>query len=203
MVNVNIVKDSADPSSLVSLMTDLLSHGHGVRFEAPGRSMYPTIKEGETITVQPVEPCNVKPGDILLYLVDKRVIAHRLVSIERNSNDAGFHHSSLSPQPSALSFKHSSLITQPSALFSPLSTFLFRGDASATFDEPVAAQQVLGKVVSVERGGHSIDLYSWRAKIFRMAFCLKRHIMRRFNKSADFRRDGLARKNLWRRKGKN
>jgi len=160
MVNVNIVKDSADPSSLVSLMTDLLSHGYGARFRAPGRSMYPTIREGETITVQPVDLCNVKPGDILLYLVAKRVIAHRLVSIE-----------SKNPQSSALS-------TQHSALFSPLSTFLFRGDASATLDEPVAAQQVLGKVVSVERGGHSIGLYSWRAKILRMAFCLKRHIIR-------------------------
>jgi hypothetical protein len=162
------------------LITDLLSHGYGVRFRAPGRSMYPTIREGETITVHPVEPCNVKPGDILLYLVDKRVIAHRLVSIE-----------SKNPQPSALSPQHSSLFSplspQPSALSTFFSTqpsalvtryFHFRSDASGALDEPVAAQQVLGKVVSVERGGHSIGLYSWRAKIFRMAFCLRRYFIR-------------------------
>ena len=131
------------------LITDLLSNGFGVRFRAPGRSMYPTIREGETITVHPVELWKVKPGDILLYRVDKRVIAHRLVSIEGKK-------------------------FQPSVL----STFLFRSDASGACDEPVAAQQVLGKVVSVERGGHSIGLYSWRAKIFRMAFCLKRYITR-------------------------
>jgi hypothetical protein len=46
--------------------TELLRSGQGIRFRAPGRSMYPTIKEGETITVQPVAPSVVRRGDIIL-----------------------------------------------------------------------------------------------------------------------------------------
>ena len=143
-------------------MTDLLSHGYGVRFKAPGRSMYPTIREGEIITVQPIEPCNVKPGDILLYQADERVIAHRLVRIERNGNDARFHHPSLCTLHSALSSDYSVLSPQSSSL-----SFLLRGDASGALDEPVEAHQILGKVVSVDRGGRNLGLYCRRVQMYR------------------------------------
>jgi signal peptidase I len=67
--------------------TELLCSGQGIRFRAPGRSMHPTIKEGEIITVQPVPPSAVKIGDIILYRFKGGVIAHRVVRIERG--DAG------------------------------------------------------------------------------------------------------------------
>ena len=63
------------------------------------------------------------------------------------------------------------------------SRFILRGDASGVPDEPVEPSQVLGKVVSVERGGRSIDLYSRRAKMLLTAYVcasrLKRWMMRR------------------------
>ena len=108
-----------------------------IRFRAPGRSMYPAIKEDETITVQPVEPSGIKTGDIILYRLEDVVIAHRVVRIERGE-DGG-------------------------------SRFILRGDASGALNEAVEPAQVLGRVVSVERGGRSIDLYSRRAKMLRIA----------------------------------
>jgi len=112
--------------------------------------MYPTIKEDETITVQPVAPSGIKMGDIILYRLEEVVIAHRVVRIERGE-DGG-------------------------------SRFILRGDASGTLDESVEPAQVLGKVVSVERGGHSIDLCSRNAKMLRTAYVwasrLKRWIIR-------------------------
>jgi signal peptidase I len=132
--------------------TELLRSGQSIRFRAPGRSMYPTIKEDETITVQPVAPSDIKMGDIILYRLEAVVIAHRVVRIERGE-DGG-------------------------------SRFILRGDASGALDEPVEPAQVLGKVVSVERGGHSIDLYSRSAKMLRTAYVwasrLKRWIIRIF-----------------------
>jgi len=119
--------------------------------------MHPTIKEGETITVVPVAPFDIKRGDILLYLVDRRVIAHRVISIERKKGEA---------------------MTQPPTL-SPHQLFLLRGDASTTCDDPVEAQQVLGKVVSVERGGRSIDLCTKRARILRLAHAWASRLKRR------------------------
>ena len=43
--------------------------------------------------------------------------------------------------------------------------FIFCGDACLNFDEPVASDQVLGKVVSLERKGHSINPYSHKHKL--------------------------------------
>lgn len=131
----------------LDLSTELLRRGQSVRFQAPGRSMHPTIKEGETITVVPVAPFDIKRGDILLYLVGKKVIAHRVVSIKRGKSESTTHSSKLNPQQ----------------------LFILRGDASATCDFPVETQQVLGRVVFVENGDHNIDLYSIRAKILRIA----------------------------------
>lgn len=121
----------------IEVSTELLRQGQRVRFKAPGRSMHPTIKEGETITIKPAAPSAVRKGDIILYSFERSFIAHRVLRILRRKSDAP--------------------------------CFIMRGDASDSFDYPVAAQQVLGRVISVERGGRSIDLYSKRAIIWHIA----------------------------------
>ena len=126
--------------------TELLRSGQSIRFRAPGRSMYPTIKEDETITVQPVAPSAIKMGDIILYRLERVVIAHRVVRMERGEEGG--------------------------------SRFIVRGDASGASDEPVQSGQVLGKVVSVERGGRSIDLYSRWAKMLRTAYVCASRVKR-------------------------
>jgi hypothetical protein len=146
------MKDSRDrvisPSSFrgpVCLFTDvtagLLRQGYGVRFYAKGWSMHPTIKDGESITVEPVVPSQVKRGDILFHHNGRGVIAHRVVRIGRKR-------ALLYPQDSALD-----------------TVFILRGDASSTCDDPVEPSQVLGKVVSVERNGRLIDVDSWKSMI--------------------------------------
>lgn len=149
-------RESANKSVLspdhlfIDVSTELLRSGQSIRFRAPGRSMYPTIREGETITVQPVAPAAVKIGDIILYHFQRGVVAHRVVSIEKKRGDALL--------------------------------FILHADTSGAPDEPVEPSQILGKVVSVERGGRSIDLYSRRAKMLRTAYVcasrLKRWMMR-------------------------
>jgi signal peptidase len=67
------------------LSGELLSLGFGVRFRAPGTSMHPTIHHGDLITVEPVEPSNLKRGDIILYRLQKSFVAHRLVNIEERN----------------------------------------------------------------------------------------------------------------------
>jgi len=44
---------------------------------------------------------------------------------------------------------------------------ILRGDAPGSPDEPVAVQQLLGKVVWVERGSRRLDPYSLKVKILR------------------------------------
>ena len=49
--------------------------------------MQPTIREGEAITVEPVEPSRLTRGDIILYRSDRGVLAHRIVGIKRRKGE--------------------------------------------------------------------------------------------------------------------
>jgi hypothetical protein len=113
--------------------------------------MHPTIRDGEVIAVEFVEPRDVKRGDILLYRSAKRVLAHRVVAI-------------LNPRSSILNPPSSKLYPRSSAL-SPQYSFILRGDASSTCDAPVESGHVLGRVVSVERDGREIAVNSIIAKV--------------------------------------
>ena len=137
----------------LDVSTELLECGHSVRFKAPGRSMQPTIKEGETITVDPIAPEVVKRGDIILYRTPSGVVAHRVVGIKRE-------------------------MTAQSSSLSPHHLFLLRGDAATACDAPVAPDQVLGKVIFVERDGRSINPYCLRVKTLRLARLIAPRIKR-------------------------
>jgi len=138
-------ESESPPDVFSDVSAELLRRGARVRFRATGRSMQPTILEGEAITVEPVAPAAITRGDILLYRWERGVIAHRVIRIERTNDGT---------------------VTQPSVL-SPQSSFILRGDASASSDTPIQAEQVIGKVIAVERAGRRIDLAGRRAKLKR------------------------------------
>jgi signal peptidase len=119
---------------LLDLTTELLSRGTTVHFRPTGRSMYPSIREGELITVEPVAASDVKLADIVLYRSERGLIAHRVVEIASRDSQV----------------------------------FRLRGDASLSCDQPVEAEQILGRVVSVQRNGSSITLASRGAKLWHM-----------------------------------
>ena len=131
---------------LLDLSTELLGRGKRVRFKAPGRSMYPAIRENEAITVEPIKPRDVKVGDIILYRSGESLVAHRVIRIEKGEGSA--------------------------------SRFILREDTWGTLDEPVEAEQILGKVVSVERAGRNIDLYGRRVKLRLIAHTLASRLKR-------------------------
>ena len=130
---------TSNPVSLTSadifrdLSLELLRQGKSIRFHAPGRSMYPSIKENEVITVEPISPSAVQTGDILLYQSGQHLVAHRVVRIDLGGDGARL--------------------------------FILRGDTWGTYDQPVKAKQIFGKVVGVERKGQPINPYSRKAQI--------------------------------------
>jgi hypothetical protein len=129
---------AASGALLRDLSADLLGCGYDVHFRAPGRSMHPAIREGETITVRPVSPSTIRRGDIILYRWQQGVIAHRVVGIEKAVGGE---------------FR-----------------LLTRGDAAGAQVEPVAPDQVLGKVVAAERNGRRVDLYGIRSNVQRLLY---------------------------------
>jgi phage repressor protein C with HTH and peptisase S24 domain len=79
---------SSTQQLFVDLSTDLLRRGQSIRFRAPGRSMQPTIRDGEVITVEPVSLADVKRGDIILYRSHMGVTAHRVTRIQKKDGTA-------------------------------------------------------------------------------------------------------------------
>ena len=121
------------------LIIELLQDGYSVNFSAPGHSMYPTIMANEKILVAPIDPAAVRTGDIILYRSNGSLIAHRVTLIKKMNPDA--------------------ISTNPDW------SFILKGDASATCDKPVKVEQILGKVMAIERNGCSIDPYSMTHKL--------------------------------------
>ena len=156
-------KDNTDLFS--EMLEETLNCGHSIRFRAPGDSMYPTICDGDVITVMPIEPATITIGDIILYRHKSGVAAHRVIRMAKRGVP-DFQPSAHTPRPSVLS-------SQP--------YFMLRGDAAVVFDDPVSVDQILGKVTLVEREGRLIDPYSFKAticfKFRRMAARLKRFIL--------------------------
>ena len=73
-----------------SVIEDALTSGEMVRFRADGGSMYPTIRDGDAITVAPVSAGDVILGDILLCRHETRVLAHRVVGMTRRDGGIFF-----------------------------------------------------------------------------------------------------------------
>ncbi len=156
------------------IVIDLLKDGYKVSFNAPGHSMYPTILANESVVVEPVAPTTVHKGDIVLYRYNGSLIAHRVMGIVRENRARDF--SSLieafapdtRSKAETESSKPETAHCSQDADWCGLSEncfFILRGDAARTFDEPVTSDQILGKVVSIERNGASLNPYSLQHKL--------------------------------------
>jgi signal peptidase I len=122
--------------------------------------MYPTICNGDLIIVEPKEPSDVCVGDIILYYHENGVVAHRVIRVQ----------------------------TPQSSVPSTQDLFILRGDAAIKDDDPVGSEQILGKVVSIERNGRRIDPYhlpiTLHYRTRRIAACIKRLFLRQNSRSA-------------------
>ena len=61
------------------VLRTLLEDGLTVRFRAGGRSMLPTIHDGDTLVVEPVNPASIRRGDVVVAEGPACVRAHRVV----------------------------------------------------------------------------------------------------------------------------
>ncbi len=108
-----------------ALTEEILKRGKNLRFQAMGQSMYPFIKNGQIIVIQPMEPSALKTGDVVFFRNKKSkssYIAHRLIAKQKDG------------------------------------VLITKGDARKDADEPVNPNQVLGKVVTVEKSGRAVSL---------------------------------------------
>jgi signal peptidase I len=74
-----MTNDRAQSSVFHLLTNDLISNGYGLRFRAIGRSMLPTIQDGEIVRVEPVAASTLRIGDIVLLRQGAEFKAHRII----------------------------------------------------------------------------------------------------------------------------
>ena len=117
-----------------------------VRLRVFGTSMVPSILPGDLISIQRAAMSEISRGEIVLYAREGRMFVHRVVSCTGNPK-----------QPFAAQGE-SLLIT--------------RGDRLRQNDPPVSSSELLGKVISIERGNcqkrPAVCLSGWERKIARL-----------------------------------
>lgn len=71
------------PDDVTALMADILGRGSAVRMRVTGRSMFPLMPSGATVTVRPVDSETLRPGDIILFQNNlASAMLHRIVRVD-------------------------------------------------------------------------------------------------------------------------
>ena len=69
----------------------LLSEGKTIKVRADGYSMYPSVKPGSIIFIEPLHTAgNISPGEIIAWKRDNGFVVHRLLRIFESGNQTFF-----------------------------------------------------------------------------------------------------------------
>lgn len=72
------------PDAFAELSREILRAGKGVRFRAHGASMWPLVRDGDVLLVQPARPHALRPGDVVLCSSEPgRLLVHRVIAVAR------------------------------------------------------------------------------------------------------------------------
>ncbi len=74
-----------ETSEILSLGAEILRRGDLLCFRAKGRSMYPFIRDGDVLTVEPVNASELRLGEIAFYRTASRGVAHRFIGTSRTN----------------------------------------------------------------------------------------------------------------------
>ena len=71
---------------LPALFSEVFNNKKPIRFVLNGSSMYPVLREGDTLTAKPIDFNEAEIGDILAYqnIFTKKILVHRMVKREKN-----------------------------------------------------------------------------------------------------------------------
>lgn len=67
-----------------ALRKEAIKNGHAVQTLASGYSMFPFLRKGDILTVEPIPMNKIKRGDVVVFEMEENWIAHRVIKI-RNS----------------------------------------------------------------------------------------------------------------------
>jgi signal peptidase I len=74
-----MTNERSESSKFHLLTSELIACGYGLRFQAIGKSMLPTIQDGEIVHVEPAASSMLRIGDIVLLRTGEQFKAHRII----------------------------------------------------------------------------------------------------------------------------
>jgi signal peptidase I len=66
-----------------NLRKEAISKGHSLQTVVSGYSMFPFLRNGDLLTVEPVPMETIKQGDVVVFEVKEKWIAHRVIEIKK------------------------------------------------------------------------------------------------------------------------
>ena len=73
-----------------SLRKEAIKKGHSVQTLASGYSMFPFLRKGDILTIEPVPMETIKRGDVVVFESEEKWIAHRVIKIRSNARGLEF-----------------------------------------------------------------------------------------------------------------
>jgi signal peptidase len=64
-----------------SLRKEAIKNGHSVQTIASGTSMFPFLRKGDILTIDPAPMETIKRGDVVVFESEEKWIAHRVIHI--------------------------------------------------------------------------------------------------------------------------
>lgn len=71
--------NAACKARIDQLSAELLAAGRALTVRVRGYSMFPSLRPGDLIRVEPVDLATLRPGDVILFRAGNLVITHRLL----------------------------------------------------------------------------------------------------------------------------
>ena len=73
-----------------ALRKEAIKKGHSVQTLARGYSMFPFLRKGDLLTVEPVSMDKIKRGDVVVFEMEEKWIAHRVIKIRNGEKGLEF-----------------------------------------------------------------------------------------------------------------
>lgn len=78
----NTMTEELDAEKSVGLILSILRSGHSVELPASGYSMFPVLRPGDIVTVNPIPDVSFfEPGIVVVFRKENNLIMHRLVKL--------------------------------------------------------------------------------------------------------------------------
>lgn len=68
-----------------ALRKEAIKNGHSVQTLASGHSMFPFLRKGDILTVEPIPMDKVQRGDVVVFESEEKWIAHRVIKIRKGA----------------------------------------------------------------------------------------------------------------------